>query len=181
MLIQYLVVFVVFSALFVSQTELGEKVGLNADRIQKYENGARKPKADLLKKIAEALEVSTMALEDPVITSYVGAMFMLFELENSFHTKLKQSSEGHSFEMEFTEETGSPMCEYVKEWYEIYKQTQTELEIASSDEEREEIMKSYHNWKWNFPKCTEDENSRKEKKLRLKNKIEELKAIYEKL
>lgn len=51
MLIQYLVVFVVFSALFVSQTELGEKVGLNADRIQKYENGARKPKADLLKKL----------------------------------------------------------------------------------------------------------------------------------
>ena len=34
-----------------SQTELGEKVGLNADRIQKYENGARKPKADLLKKL----------------------------------------------------------------------------------------------------------------------------------
>ena len=38
-----------------SQAELGEKVGLNADRIQKYENGARKPKADMLKKIVEYL------------------------------------------------------------------------------------------------------------------------------
>ncbi|MCR4727214.1 MAG: helix-turn-helix transcriptional regulator, partial [Lachnospiraceae bacterium] len=35
-----------------SQAELGEKVGLNADRIQKYENGARKPKPDMLKEIA---------------------------------------------------------------------------------------------------------------------------------
>ena len=26
-----------------SQGELGEKIGLNADRVQKYENGARKP------------------------------------------------------------------------------------------------------------------------------------------
>ena len=34
-----------------SQAELGEKVGLSADRIQKYENGARKPKNDMLKNI----------------------------------------------------------------------------------------------------------------------------------
>lgn len=27
-----------------SQSELGEKLGLTADRIQKYENGARNPK-----------------------------------------------------------------------------------------------------------------------------------------
>ena len=49
-----------------SQAELGEKVGLNADRMQKYENGARKPKADMLKQIAHALGVSTLALTDPV-------------------------------------------------------------------------------------------------------------------
>ena len=33
-----------------SQAELGAAVGLSADRIQKYENGFRKPKADMLKK-----------------------------------------------------------------------------------------------------------------------------------
>lgn len=32
------------------QADLGNMVGLTADRIQKYENGVRKPKADLLKK-----------------------------------------------------------------------------------------------------------------------------------
>ena len=35
-------------------------VGLNGDRVQKYENGVRKPKADLLKKFANALGVSTL-------------------------------------------------------------------------------------------------------------------------
>ena len=37
-----------------TQAELGEKIGLNGDRVQKYENGVRKPKADLLKKFASA-------------------------------------------------------------------------------------------------------------------------------
>ena len=50
-----------------SQTQLGEKVGLNADRIQKYENGARKPKKELLKQIARALGVQPMAIADPII------------------------------------------------------------------------------------------------------------------
>ena len=33
-----------------SQADLGSLVGLSADRIQKYKNGARRPKHDLLDK-----------------------------------------------------------------------------------------------------------------------------------
>ena len=62
-----------------SQSELGERIGLNADRVQKYENGARKPKPDMIKQIASALGVSTLALTDPVTTNYIGAMFAMFE------------------------------------------------------------------------------------------------------
>ena len=64
-----------------TQTELGKKIGLSADRVQKYENGFRKPKADLLKKIAEALGVSTLAFTDPVVANYKGAMFAFFEMK----------------------------------------------------------------------------------------------------
>lgn len=74
-----------------SQAQLGEKVGLTADRIQKYENGARKPKAELLKRIASALGVSTLALVDPTTTNYVGAMFAMFELENTFNMKIEKT------------------------------------------------------------------------------------------
>ncbi len=38
----------------------------------------------------------------------------------------------------------------MKEWYEIYNHIQSELEVTFSDEEREEIMKSYHYWEWTF-------------------------------
>ena len=66
-----------------SQTELGEMVALTADRIQKYENGARKPKPEMLKKIADALGVSTLALSDPIVLNYIGAMYAFFEMEET--------------------------------------------------------------------------------------------------
>ena len=67
-----------------SQAEFGGMIGLNANRIQQYENGARKPKSDLLKKMADALGVSTLALTDPVVSNYIGAMYAFFEMEEAY-------------------------------------------------------------------------------------------------
>jgi transcriptional regulator with XRE-family HTH domain len=164
-----------------SQAELGEMVGLTADRIQKYENGFRKPKTDLLKQIASALGVSTLALVDPTATNYVGAMFAFFEMENTFNLKIEKLPEGRAPGMCVTVDFRDRMYEYMKEWYEVYTQTQAELEVASSDEEREEIIKSYHNWEWTFPQGIVDRTYREMQKIRLKNKIEELQEVYEKL
>lgn len=164
-----------------SQAELGEMVGLTADRIQKYENGARKPKADLLNQIASALGVSTLALEDPTTTSYIGAMFAMFELENGFNMRIEKNVGENTPGMCLTVDFRDPMYEYMAEWYEVYSQTQSELEVASSDEEREEIMKAYHNWEWNFPQSIVDKTERDLQKNRLKRKIEELQEAYDKL
>ena len=73
-----------------SQGELGEKVGLNANRIQQYENGARNPKFELCKQIAEALKVEFSALLDPQVASYIGAMFAFFEMETLYDLRLKE-------------------------------------------------------------------------------------------
>lgn len=164
-----------------SQAELGKKVGLTADRIQKYENGARKPKADLLKQIAAALGVSTLALADPVLTNHIGAMFAFFELENFFQMKIEKTPEDHPPGMCLTVDSGNSMYEYMKEWHEMYTLTQAELEVASSDEERKEIMKAYHNWEWNFPQGIVDKSTREMQKICLKNKIEKLQQAYDKL
>ena len=64
-----------------TQAELGDKVGLTADRIRQYEAGYRKPKTDTIKAIASALEVQPLAMIDPVSTEYLGAVYALFELE----------------------------------------------------------------------------------------------------
>lgn len=41
-----------------TQEELAEKVGITVSAVANYENGRRRPRADILKRIAQALNVS---------------------------------------------------------------------------------------------------------------------------
>ena len=136
-----------------SQGELGEKVGLNANRIQQYENGARKPKFDLCKQIAEALEVETSALLDPQVASYIGAMFAFFEMEMLYDLRLKEvngqmcicfGESQHDINV-------STMNKNLKAWYDRRKQMEADILDASSEEEKKRIIHEYHMWEWNFP------------------------------
>ena len=65
--------------------ELGMAVGFDENtadvRIAQYENNSRKPKDELLKKIAAALDVNWRSLYDPVDYAAEDIMFSLFELE----------------------------------------------------------------------------------------------------
>lgn len=160
-----------------SQTELGALVGLTGDRIQKYENGARKPKNEMLKQIARALGVSSLALADPNTSSYVGAMFALFELENIFNMKVDKVERGMCVKVDFKDE----LYQYLKEWYDIFIKFQADMEAAPSEEEKNEIMKSYYDWEWSFPQGIVNQTSREVQKKRLKDKIDELQAVYKKL
>ncbi len=164
-----------------SQSELGERIGLNADRVQKYENGARKPKPDMIKQIASALGVSTLALTDPVTTNYIGAMFAMFELESTFNMKIQKTPEDQPPGLCISVDFRDPMYKYMEEWYKAYTKMQSELEIASSEEERKEIMDSYHNWEWTYPQGIADKTERDIQKARLKNKIDELQEALEQL
>ena len=160
---------------------MGEKVGLNADRLQKYENGARKPKADMLKQIAHALGVSTLALTDPVTTSYIGAMFAMFELERTFNMKIDIIPDDVYPKLCISVDHQDDMYKYLEEWYKVYTQMQSELEVATSDKERKEIEESYHNWEWTFPRGLIDKTRRDLEKIRIKEKIEELQEVYNQL
>ncbi len=53
-------------------------------RLAQYENGSRTPKADVTAALAQALDVSTKALDVPDIDSYVGLMHTLFTLEDRY-------------------------------------------------------------------------------------------------
>lgn len=164
-----------------SQAELGEKVGLNAGRIQQYENGERKPKKELLGKIACALGVSPLALEDPDTTNYLGAIYAFFEVEEIFGLKIEEAPKdrapGLCLSVDFTES----LYPYLQEWYVTYSVTQEKLWAAESQEEKDVILKEYHNWKWNFPQGIADRTAKELHKLRLKKKIEQLQAAYDSL
>lgn len=164
-----------------SQIELAEKTGLTADRISKYENGARLPKNDMIKKLASALEVSTAAITDPNTTDYVGAMYALFELENCFNMRIDKISKDYSDGLALTIRPDDHFYDYMIEWYKIYESTQVELEGASSEEERNDILKTYHNWEWNFPQGIVDRTTEKIQRSRIENKIKELQGILDKM
>lgn len=161
-----------------SQTELGEMVGLTADRIQKYENGARKPKMDLLKSIATSLGVSPLALTDPNTTSYIGAVYALFEMEEMFNVKIEMEPTNRFSKLCVSIEPGNPLYSYLKEWYDVYSQTESKLELASSDNEKKEIIKEYHKWQWTYPQGIIAKSEKGLQKALIKKKIEELQAIY---
>ena len=153
------------TALGLTQGELGEKIGLSADRVQKYENGFRKPKADMLRKIADALGVETMALTDPIVTTPVGVMYALFEMEKAYNAFVSKTERG--FEMSFS---GTNICgtnhenlygsdsidDYILEWTLERNYIEEKLRNASTDEEKNNIILEYDMWKWTFPKSVSE-------------------------
>lgn len=153
-----------------SQSELGEKVGLNADRIQKYENGARKPKFDMLKQIATALGVETIALRDPVVSNSVGAMRALFEMEDMYNLKLIDK-DGKLY-INFDDDV---LNAYLQDWYTKRKSIETEL-IDATEDEKNEIHKSYCFWKWSFPNSIVLKAYEFEQIERIKHKIQKLQS-----
>lgn len=139
-----------------TQSELGEAVGLNANRIQQYENGARKPKFELCKQIAEALEVETSALLDPQIASYIGAMYAFFEMETLYDLRLKEV-DGQMcicFGESQNDIHVSTMNKNLKTWFERRKKMEEAMLCTTSEEEKKQIIHDYHMWEWNFPHST---------------------------
>ena len=159
-----------------TQGELGERVGLSSDRIQKYENGIRKPKLDLLKKMADALSVETMALADPVTSNYCGAMHTLFEMEEPYELQLSKDDSGVSLRFR-----NADLSEFLEKWYDAIQDRDEGLASAGSEEEREKIRYIYNTWKWTFPEPLLEERDLGAEKARIKGKIEELQKQLAKL
>ncbi len=159
-----------------SQTELGEKVGLNSNRVQQYENGARNPKFELCKKFAEALEVETNALLDPQVASYIGAMYAFFEMETLYDLRLKEV-DGQMcicFGESQLDTRVSTMNKNLKMWYERRKVMEERIRNAESEEEKMEIIHEYHMWEWNFPHSTSPDSPSKSERVKQERIAREL-------
>lgn len=170
-----------------SQSDLGEAVGLNANRIQQYENGFRKPKTELLKQIAAALGVETAALADPDTTTYIGMMYALFEMEKLFGLQLKEIDGRIYLYFQYNEKPGQSFSgvnqvnENLKAWLDRQEERDNALEIATSSEEKDKINHEYRIWEWNFPKPLADETEKDLKKKRVQQQIEELQGKLKEL
>lgn len=64
-----------------TQKELGDRIGLAANRVAQYEMGYRVPKRPLLEQMAQALEVSPLALLEPATGTLSDIMETLFWMD----------------------------------------------------------------------------------------------------
>lgn len=166
-----------------SQAQLGEMIGLNGARIQSYESGVRKPKEEVLIKIADALKVQVMALSDADIYSYFGVVFALFEMEKMYDLDI-QCIDG-KIVFKFGDGISGTLNNCLCEWEKEKRLFEEKIYITYSEEERKKIQENYKNWKWNFPQNIIDKIRKSVKELKisqlqaeideLNNKISELK------
>lgn len=131
-----------------TRAELGSLVGLDQNRIQQYENGRRKPKIELLKKIAYALGVETIALMDPTIESYVSAMHALFQMEEKLDMKIVQKDGCYC--LQFGDGKNSGMNGYLRKWYKIRQELENAMPELT-DEERKKKIFDYNMFEWTYP------------------------------
>ena len=138
----------------ITQKELGVAVGFdesNADvRVAQYESGTRTPKEDLLRKIAEVLDVNYRALYEPTLYAAEDVMYTLFELDEHYPISLHEvtntsdpfSPENHiavSFNYFLLDD-------FFAEWI------QRKKDLADGSISKAEYME----WKVNWPQTTDD-------------------------
>lgn len=64
-----------------TQKELGDRIGLTANRVAQYEMGYRVPKRPLLEQMTQALEISPLALLEPTTGTLSDIMETLFWMD----------------------------------------------------------------------------------------------------
>ena len=139
----------------------------------------------MLKDIASALGVEAVALTDPIVTNYIGAMYAFFEMEDIYDLSVEAKTTDYGYVEEmyivFPATEHNDIRDYLLEWYREKVYIKEKKEKAESSEEMQEIEKEYNLWKWTFPLSIIDRTSREMKKDRLKQRIAELQQELDEL
>lgn len=130
-----------------TQKYLGTLVGFpekTADiRMAQYESGSRTPKEALTKALANALEVSSLALNIPDIDSYLGLMHTLFTLEDRYG--LTTENRDGEILLRFDPRKG-------KDAARISEMVNTWALVAEKYRAGEISKEEYDKWRYNYPK-----------------------------
>ena len=129
-----------------TQKYLGTLVGFpekTADiRMAQYEAGTRTPKEDLIKELANALEVSPLALNTPDIDSFLGLMHTLFALEDRYGLTIDNVDDDIVFRIDPRKgRDAAQVFELISAWAPVAKQYRSG-NISKDD---------YDQWRYNYP------------------------------
>ena len=138
-----------------TQKFLGLQVGFSertADiRMAQYESGSRVPKAELVALLANALDVSTEALNVPDIYSYTGLVHTLFALEDLYGFKIDRLD--GEICIRINRQNGSnfaKMTGLLEPWEEMAQK------YRNGEISREE----YDQWRYRYPRSEAERNEK---------------------
>ncbi|MCL1879177.1 MAG: helix-turn-helix domain-containing protein [Actinomycetia bacterium] len=136
-----------------TQRELGLAVGFEENtadvRIAQYETGTRTPKEDMLRKIAEVLDVNYRSLYEPTLYAAEDLMYSLFELDEHHNLSL------HDFDGKKCVAFNSKLLEdFLAEW-QVRKKDLADGTINKAE---------YMEWKLNWPQTADDLGKHEPKK-----------------
>ena len=151
-----------------TQKFLGVKVGIpekTADiRLAQYESGTRTPKSDLTEALADALGVSTMALNVPDIDTDLGFMHTLFALEDIYGLKIDKLDDEICIRLDKNRGTSYiSLLERFTAW-------QKEAEKYRNGEISKE---EYDRWRYTYPEVEVQHTRESLDKIRAEKKTEE--------
>ena len=132
-----------------TQKYLGMTVGFDektADiRMAQYESGTRTPKADLTKKISNALEVSPDALNVPNIDSDLGLIHTLFALEDIYGLEIENINGKICLCFDENKIAASDVIKMLTAWSAVKEK----LNSGEIDKD------SYDEWRYKYPQFDE--------------------------
>ncbi len=181
-----------------TQKELGLKAGFSsaaADvRIRQYESDKMTPKAAILKKIAEALDVDTSALSEVEFRSQDELLHTLFDLERDYGLRIEKQNSKYVLSFDEENPYGASLKPGLDAWYRKRQKMLSDLIFES--ERATQIEHDYQLWTQRYPlDLKRDEAKQQEKLLALcedrcvqlkqqefgMEKINELLPLFEKL
>ncbi len=152
-----------------TQKFLGVKVGFpekTADiRLAQYESGTRTPKSDLTEALADALGVSTMALNVPDIDTDLGFMHTLFALEDIYGLKIDKLDDEVCIRLD--KNRGTSYISLLERFTAWQKEAENYRNGEISKEE-------YDHWRYTYPEVEVQRTRESLDKIRAEKKKEEL-------
>ena len=128
-----------------TQKQFGEKLGFlgkTSDvRITQYESEVRVPKADLVKEMADLLDVDPRALTVPDIDTQLGLMHTLFAIEDMYGLKID----------ELDGEMVLRLDRFTPEFPELYDKFRSWLQEAKKLKGGEISKDQYDDWRYKYP------------------------------
>ena len=128
-----------------TQKDLGIALGFperSADvRVAQYESGSRTPKEDVIQEMAKVLKVKPRAIADPDYNTYIGLMYMFFDLEETYGIHVDEIDGELCLRLDRSRKDYIELFDMLLKWNEARKNSQADFDSSVA----------YEEWKLHYP------------------------------